>query len=144
MRPYQLATQTTNTHNKQNKQFTVHTAARVNQNDQDTKRYTTLQTSHTTRTPTTQRAKGSHVCDARVHYPIIKQQETNQLLRHPTECRRLMPQTPNSAPYHLLATHPRGAKLPDSVGRRCVPLVNTPNRSPTFVDRHGVCSLERR
>jgi len=37
------------------------------------------------------------VCDARVHYPIIKQQETNQPLRHPTGRRRLMPQTPNSA-----------------------------------------------
>src|SRR5688572_6793493 len=48
------------------------------------------------------------VCDARVHYPIIKDQETNQSLGHPppptqnrrtrvTGCRRLMPQTPNSA-----------------------------------------------
>jgi len=46
------------------------------------------------------------MCDARVHYPIIKQQETNQLLSHPTGRRRLMPQTPNSVPYHLLALPP--------------------------------------
>jgi hypothetical protein len=37
-------------------------------------------------------------CDARVHYPDIKQQEANQ---HPPlhqEKQRLMPQTPNSMP----------------------------------------------
>jgi hypothetical protein len=39
------------------------------------------------------------------------------------------------------ATHP-----PQHKGQKdcCVPLVNTPNRSPTLAGCHGVCSLERR
>ncbi|GAA3686880.1 hypothetical protein GCM10022237_51450 [Nocardioides ginsengisoli] len=52
---------------------------------------------------------------------------------------RLMPQTPNSVPY----THPtHSTSKQETID--CVPLVNTPNRSPTFAGCHGVCSLERR
>jgi hypothetical protein len=99
------------------------------QNDQDTKRYTTLQTSHThetTPTPPHNRAKPGQtpVCDARVHYPIIKNQEAQQ---PPStgihQRRRLMPQTPNSAPCtstHLIK------------GCRRVPLVNTPSATSSF------------
>lgn len=50
MRPYQLATQTTNTHNKHTRMQTRDLCV---QNDQDTKRYTTLQTNtHHQTTPT--------------------------------------------------------------------------------------------
>ena len=61
------------------------------QNDQDTKRYTTLQTITHKQTPTPPHNRAgqgrSSVRDARVHYPIIKQQETNQPLRPPTPAR---------------------------------------------------------
>lgn len=70
----------------------------------------------------------------------------NQTTRSPTSTqqpltghRRLMPQTPNS----MSCTPPH--KEAGTIDKACLrPLVNTPNRTPTFGECHGVCSLERR
>jgi hypothetical protein len=119
------------------------------QNDQDTKRYTTLQTSHThetTPTPPHNRAKPGQtpVCDARVHYPIIKHQEAQQPPGTGIhQRRRLMPQTPNSAPYNSLAHPP--ALTPREKGCRLCSTSEHPQMQPArTADCREVCSLERR
>ena len=77
MRPYQLATQTTNTHNKHTcmRQQLVDTKMIKTQNDIQHYKHT----HHVNKHPTDQRsAEHCTVCDARVHYPRIKQQEPYQ------------------------------------------------------------------
>src|SRR5215204_3021016 len=147
MRPYQLATQTTNTHNKHMRSSSCNKMIKTQNDIQHYKHTHTHKPCPNQRSPTKGQSQPGHqilVCDARVHYPIIKNQETNQ---HPppiTGSRHLMPQTPNSASCkstrHICSpeTHQEQAAVD------CVPLVNTPNRNPTNEGHHGVCSLERR
>jgi hypothetical protein len=67
----------------------------------------TLRTTHTTTTRPPQQLQGptTPACDARVHYPEIKYQEAQPAPTDPIrDQRRLMPQTPNSAPCNHTRT----------------------------------------
>ena len=92
-----------------------------------TQNITIIANYHTTNTHTTcECLLASTIQESRIKKP-------NQRPPGHNPGRRLMPQTPNSVPYILRRSF------------ACLrPLVNTPNRSPTFADCHEVCSLERR
>jgi hypothetical protein len=87
------------------KHLPAHRTVHATKNDQDTKRYTTLQTTHTVKPRPKPGLHGGMPPCVMLASTIQESnnKKPNQRPHQNNWCRRLMPQTPNSAPYNSLA-----------------------------------------